>query len=197
MMGTVTIPSPAGAQGIFFFSSLMGLAGSFPNLSRFLTCMHQSEVTCLLGSSAHLCTSFSSPTCKLCLSPWNPGYIFSTLGHSQAQFYTPSPWPRNALRIGSQSNHWAHLVSFQSFRITILHYLIHNVLKTVISFVLSGGFFVVVSGRRVNLFPVTPIWPASEVIFYFKHGQHTSFITFLDNPNIYSLFCCLFVSVRY
>lgn len=65
-----------------------------------------------------LCTSLEFSTFLLAylqtltsLSPWTPG-------HSQAlpQFYIPSSWPRNALHVVSQSNHRAHLASFQSFR---------------------------------------------------------------------------------
>lgn len=52
----------------------------------------------------------------------------------------------------------------------------YNVLKTVVSFC-----------QVFLLFPITPFWPESEVIFYFKPNKHLCFNTFSDNSNIRSL----------
>lgn len=96
-------------------------------------------------------------------------------------------WPRNALWVVKQGNQRSHLTSFQSLR-----YHPPSLLNVQC---LENCYFIyfVVSGRRINLFPITPIWPESKVIFYFKHNKHTCFIIFSDNSNTCTLWKSIFL----
>lgn len=125
---------------------------------------------------------------------WTHSYVSSTWdSQTLSQFYISAPWSRNVLQEVSQSNQRAHLTHFQSFKDHYPSLLMYKDLKTVVSFILS---FFIVTGRRVNLFPITPMWPELEVIFYFKHNEHACFITFSDNSNTCSFWrsvsvvCC-------
>lgn len=71
----------------------------------------------------------------------------------------PGTRPQNSLMVASWDQHRAHLVCFLSLRDPI-HYLISNVLKIVISYILF--IFLVVIYIRVKLFPITPSWPEVE-----------------------------------
>lgn len=174
------------------FFPLMHLAGSSIVLGSFLTCVHWWEpswvVAGTLYTSLELSTSLLSYLQPLAiLSPWTPSYVSSTLGDSQALplFYIRPTWPRNALWEVSQGNQRSHLTSFQSFRDH--HSSLPNGQCLKNCCFIYFACFLVVLGRRVNLFPVTPIWPESKVIFYFKHNKHTCFITFSDNSNTCNL----------
>lgn len=175
-MGIATIPSPAWAQRTLLSS---GFGWFFPQLQADFS--HARTNQNWAEYSATLCTPRELSPFLLCymqtlatMSPWTPSCALPTPGQSQAlpQFHIPAPWPSNALQVGSQAITGLISLASNISGVTILHCLRYNVLRTVVSIIF------VVSGRKVNLFPVIPIWPESKVIFYVKHLNTLVFYIF-------------------
>lgn len=101
-----------------------------------------------------------------CLCSSLPRYgivaLVSQAPQARLWFSFPVPWPGHSLKAVHWGNCWAYLIYLPSLMITVLHFLVSNVLKTTVSCILSV-FFLVISGKRVNLILITPSWLKVEV----------------------------------
>lgn len=109
----------------------------------------------------------------LVLHPENSSYLelpgnsaSSIQGVQQAPsgFTFPALQPRNSLKAVSMATSKAFPIFsfYHLLGITVLHCLMSNVLKSIISYVLSN--FLVVSGRRVNLVSFTSFYLEVELL---------------------------------
>ena len=105
-------------------------------------------------------------SCELWLpwSPWTLSNISSTQGVYQVLpgFFFPVLLSRNHLTVVSWGNCRAHLICFLSSGFPVLDCPMFSVLKIVVSYIFVFPFLIV-SGGRANLVPITPSWPEVEV----------------------------------
>ena len=138
---------------------------------------------CPLQIPGSLWSSLLSGTlsCKFRL-PWSARSLTSIsatqgVSWSPPWFLFPVPGPVNYSGRAFPTWFVSHLLA-----ITVLCYLMSNVLKTIVSYIL----FLVVSGKRVNLVSITPSWlETSTFLIYLEFIWVLNFLSYWISENNY------------